>query len=451
MNTRYNKTPRELATGMITGDTKRDVYEVAGYPTSLSFNEFYSMFRRNAFAFAGVMRVVDKCWSSMPRVYDADPMAEGEKEPANTKFEREWNLLVEKGVLIALRGQYWRQRVGRYSGILVLAKDRTTSPDSKASPYGAQSVIAFRPAFENQLIPASFINDMSSAEFGNPETYNYRNDDAVDVDRQMQQKAITVHRSRVYVYSASADDGSIYGMSVLEPVFNDLLDLQKICAAGAEGHFKNAKQRIHIDVRDAALFGSMTKNENNNNKFKEKMKDFASGFDYELFTSGMDVKTIQSTLSDPTFPYNNSLTKLCAGLKIPKTVLIGFETGERSSDENAANFDETCNSYRINEINPQIKGFINFLIDNGYLSRPSNGIYIEWDDLTAQSDLEKLANAERMAAVNEKEFRSGNGPAFKTGEIRCAAGYEEEAEEDDEFDDGEMIDEEASDENSPAA
>ena len=86
--------------------------------------------------------------------------------------------------------------------------------------------------------------------------------------------------------------------------------------------------------------------------------------------------------------------------------------------------------------------FIDWMMEKRIL--PSSEYEIEWDDLLAASDEEKLKNAKEMTEINEKNFNSGGGAVFEAEEIREAAGYEpedlpeegEEIEEED-IDDGE--------------
>jgi hypothetical protein len=231
-------------------------------------------------------------------------------------------------------------------------------------------------------------------------------------------------KSRVYVFAEGADDGSIYGTPALESGFNDLMNLTKVGVAAAEGLFKNAKQRLHINIKDenvadAVLNGSEEKD------FEDTMRDFAAGFDAEFFTSGMEVATLQSSITDPTGASNIALQAFCTSVDIPKTVLIGFETGERSSTENSSTWDETNNSRRENVLTPMIVGFLKHLVNVNILPKPTNGIEVVWDDLGASSDQEKLSNAGSMADINQKNFSAGGSPVFEESEIREAAGYEE--------------------------
>ena len=47
------------------GDTKRPTaWSDYGYPRGLKFDDYWSMYKRNGIAYAGVVRHVEKTWSS---------------------------------------------------------------------------------------------------------------------------------------------------------------------------------------------------------------------------------------------------------------------------------------------------------------------------------------------------------------------------------------------------
>ncbi len=432
-----------LAYGQLKSDTKRDLWQVAGFPTDVDADMLYAKFRRSGFARAAIMRPVQKCWSTPPKIFDFD--GDGEAEATGTQFEKDVQYLIDKKKLMKwLYSLDYRQRVGRYGGIIIVAKEIDGDKKNGSDPIqvaGVKNILSFKPAFEQQIIEGEIDNSIQSTGFGNPLSYSYN--PSASATHQTQVSDMTVlDRTRVFTFGEGADDGSIYGTPALEAGFNDLLNLEKVGVAAAEGLYKNAKQRLHINVKDEHVASAML-NSDEQGAFDETMKDFAAGFDAEFFTSGMEVATLQSALQDPTGAANVALQAFCASVDIPKTVLIGFETGERSSSENKNSWDEMCASRRENVLSDMIESFLEHLVSIGALTPPKNGIKIVWDDLMAASDEEKLNNAGSMTTVNKTSFDAGNGAIFTDEEIRKAAGYEP-LEDDlfDEDDEGEMTDDE---------
>ena len=71
---------------------------------------------------------------------------------------------------------------------------------------------------------------------GEPKMYEF-NEAAVETDNP-NKRSLRIHPDRVLIWS---DDGTVNGRSLLEPGYNDLIDLEKIKGAGGEGFWKNAK------------------------------------------------------------------------------------------------------------------------------------------------------------------------------------------------------------------
>lgn len=402
-------------------NSKRNTWQVGGLPNTLRFEDFFNMYRRNGLARAGVMIPIETCWQTMPCIKDGEADKENE-----TQFEKDLKVLIEEHDLFnKLIGLDRRQRVGRYGGIVIISKQ--ANENSAIEPLEAvniNSLLRLIPVFESQIDVTETINDITSKNFGNPKSYNFQSN-AVGA-RNNASFGINLHPSRVYAFGEGADDGSIYGVPALEAAFNSLLDWEKIRISSAEGYFKNAKQRLSLNINDETT-ASQFNNQQNQKAFDAKIKSFGYGWDTALITSGMDVTALQSSITDPTGSSNLCLQEICAGLSMPKTKLIGFEQGERSSVENNIGFDSNMKSRRTNTLTPMVKNFLWHLVDVGLLTRPDSGVIcVEWDDLLSDSDAEKLDGAIKMADINQRSFASGNGPVFTPEEIREKAGFEDE-------------------------
>ncbi len=409
-------------------NAKRDVWKVGGLPEQLSFADFYNMYRRGGFAKAGIMRPVERCWSTLPVI--SDGKRDDDAEP--TQFEKDVKYLIEHHELFErLIGLDYRQRVGRYGGIVLIAKQRgangTISATSKLEGLGVKSIVKLMPVFESQIVVNSDNQDIMSPDFGNPEFYDFRSD-ALGA-RNDANASYNLHPSRVFACGEGADDGSIYGVPFLEAAYNPLLDWEKVRVASAEGLYKNAKQRINVSINDDETAMAYL-DEDTKDQFTQSVNDFGDGWDSALLTAGMDVKTLQSSIQDPTGNANLILQELVAAMGIPKTILIGFETGERSSTENSKVYNTDMMSRRNNFLSKMIKSFLQQLIDTKLLTPPTSGeINVEWDDLLASSDDEKLNNSDKMVTINQKSFQSGSGQIFTDEEIREIAGFDQNTDE----------------------
>ena len=120
----------------------------------------------------------------------------------------------------------------------------------------------------------------------------------------------------------------------------------------------------------------------------------------------------------------NALNDVAAASKIPATILIGQQTGRLASSEDSRHFLSMVNSRRENFMTEMINSVINWLMTTGIL--PASKFTVEWDDLLASSDTERLSNSDSMASTNEKQFKSAGDIPFSGSEIREAAGFDPE-------------------------
>lgn len=423
-----------LTAGYHAADTKRDVWEAVGYPKQIDFDKHWSMANRQGVAKAGIHRIVNKCWQDSPTISDG----EYEEGRQMTPFERDVEELINKHRLFQrLKGLDWRNRIGRYSGIIPIVKERSqNSPDKPISMLGGvASIIKLVPVFESQIEASEDkIRDFNSVNFGNPEYFNFRDD--VPGDRNPNNSPqVELHPSRLFVFAEGADDGSIYGVPANEAGFNSLLDMEKSRGSGAEGLYKNAKQRTVYNVKDgqtAQQFNNPAKQKNGKTareQLDETVDDFDSGNSASVMLYGMEASTLQATIADPTHPWTIALNDYCASIECPATILIGQQTGRLASDEDQKDWALTAQSRCNNVLTPMITDFLSYLIDIGAIAKPTREIVVTWPDFIEPAPSEKLDTANKMADINKKAFDSGRGqPVFTDEEVRDAAGYDTQTE-----------------------
>lgn len=411
-------------------DQKRDVWGVAGYPDKVNFDMHWNMQARFGIASAGIYRIVDKCWANPPTITDGEP---DDKRPL-TPFEQDLKILIDKYSLFSrLKGVDWRQRVGRYAGIIPIVREqiKTNPSEPLNNLLGINALIKLVPVHESEIdvTDIGLNDDLTSEEFGNPIHYNFRQQ--VNGDRNpVTNNQFIIHPTRVFVTAEGADNGSIFGIPANEAGFNDLLDMEKVRAAGAEGLFKNSKQRVVYNVDDAQVAGVLTSDQEKRQQWNESNDDFHSGFDASQMLYGMKAETLQSTIADPTAPFTIALNSYCAHMNIPATILIGQQTGRLASDEDQTEWALAAQSRCDNYLTPQVvKAFLAYLVDRGLMNPPVNEVTVTWPDFLEPSKSDKIALAKSMEETNELRYKSGRAaPIYSDEEIREAAGHEPEEE-----------------------
>lgn len=409
-------------------DTLHNIFLDFGYPQTISFSQFWNMYRRFGIAKNVADLPVDSGWMTPPMVV------------GNEQFNRELERLVsQQDLWKRVKGLDNRQRVGRYAGLFMRVRDnKHPSQPIDGKLGGLGSLVQMVPLYEGQLEVLTTEDDPTKDNYGQPTMYQF-NGGAAGNRNEKVKSSFNIHPSRIIIAAEESDNGSIQGVSCLEACFNSLMDLRKIIGAGGEGFYRNAAQSIVFNLKDAA---SAKNNKALLDAFNDQYDDFSRNRQRRaMWTPGMDATTLESSLADPKNHFMNALNDVAAASKIPATILIGQQTGRLASGEDSRHFLSMVNSRRENFMTEVISDVIDWMIRFGIL--PASAFTVEWDDLLARSDEEKLDNADKMASINEKAFKSGAGIPFTEDEIREAAGFEVEEMPDDGgegLDDGDLDD-----------
>lgn len=399
-------------------DQKHDNYYDFGYPDHLTFHHYHRMYKRNGFARAGVTHAINKTWREYPDI--AESTTEPHDETTNERNVRE--MFDRVNLWQRLREVDERSRVGDYAGVVLrFADGKALDQPVDRVPGGVEGLVDVIPAWEGQLEPASYDTDPMSTRYGQPTMYLF-NESAVDPDDR-KTRAARVHPDRVHVWSR---DGSIYGNSVLEAGFNDLITLEKIIGSGGEGFWKNAKSapvlNMDKDANPASLAAMLGVDVSDiADKLDEVVAGWQKGFDQLLMFQGMEAKTLGVDLPQPAEFVLAPLQSFAASINEPLKILVGSQSGERASTEDAKEWDSTIMSRRENYVKPNIRRLIERLVQFGVMPRVD--WVIDWTDLTEDSMDEKIARADKMADVNRKLLGTGER-AFTGDEIREVVGLE---------------------------
>lgn len=388
-------------------DTMHNIYEDFGYPQSLEFTQFLNMYRRFGVAKAVVDILVDLTWVDAPQIKsDSESFINAfEKLADKTKL---WN---------RMKGLDKRQRVGRYAGLYVQARDGKPPNEELRSLNGVDSIVNLTPMYEGQLTVATIDNNPMSDTFGHPTMYDFNSSNTGNRNEELK-ASFQIHPSRIIMAAEGADDGSIYGISSLECIYNDLMDLRKITGAGGEGYYQNTRNAPVFSADDDFT------DEENEEALAEAIDDWLAKHRKRLVLKGIEAKYPNIQLSDPKEFYQNSLNNIAAGSGIPAAFLVGQQTGRLASDKDSRHLMTIAQSRRDNFLTLLVQSFVDWCIDHNVI--PGDEYEICWGDLLTLSSTEKVDVIEKMSAINEKQFRAGGQPVFSEEEMREYAGYSTE-------------------------
>lgn len=401
--------------------TKHNHYRDFGYPETLSFLNIYGMYRRNGLAYAGVEKTILKTWQTYPWLLEAQP--EDKKGSARKESTIEADIrqrFSDLRVWQHLSETDRRSMVGNYAGaILRLADSKEFKEPVDTVPGGLDGLVEVIPAWEGQLTVSEWDTDQRSETYGQPKMYQF-NEAAIGNERQ-QPRSFVVHPDRVIIWSK---DGTVHGRSALEPGYNDLIDLEKIKGAGGEGFWKNAKSAPVFEVDKEARIEEMAKAMGVTvaglaDAMDAQVADWQKGFDQLLMLQGMQAKTLGITLPSPEHFWAAPLQSFAASMNIPLKILVGNQTGERASSEDAEDWAQTNMSRRTEQVVPNIMAFVNRL--ELFSIIPERDWSLDWSDLTEASMVDKIERADKMAGINQK---SAGEIVFTGDEIRATVDLE---------------------------
>ena len=152
-----------------------------------------------------------------------------------------------------------------------------------------------------------------------------------------------------------------------------------------------------------------------------QVNDWQKGFDSLLMLQGMEAKTLGVTLPQPAEFVNVALQSFASSWGIPIKILVGMQTGERASQEDAKEWAKTCMARRNGSIVPNIMQLIRRLERFGVMAEKPWSI--DWADLTESDMSEKIDRATKMADINVKNVQAGGIElTFTEDEIRETIG-----------------------------
>lgn len=395
------------------GSPKHNFARDFGYPDDVNFASAYAMYCRNGLARAGCRKTAEKTWRDNPEIVFGGEGAE-QIDDLTRAFERLrfWQCVSRADL---------RSLVGGYSGIILRIADNGRFIDPVKTSEGLDGLVEIIPAWAGQLEVSEWDDDETSPTYGQPRMFQFNE---AAVGSQKRPRSFQLHPHRVVVWS---EDGTVDARSALEPGYNALLDMEKISGAGGEGFWKNAKSAPVLEIDPKARLTDMAKAMGTDedklvDAMNDQVEDWQKGFDQLLMLQGMQAKTLGVNLPSPEHFFAVSLQFFAASMSMPLKILVGTQTGERASSEDAKDWAQTINSRRQNETLPNIMQLIGHLTRIGIMD--DRDWTARWSDLTEAGPAERIENAKGMTEVNRNADQANDMPVFSVEEVRLAAGYD---------------------------
>lgn len=379
----------------------RNLYDVLGYNKELTFVDFLAQYVRHGIAKAIINRPIQRTWKGDILIIESDDDKDTPLETAWITLENELKIKSKFIRLDKLTG------LGTY-GVLLLGFSDVKDPLEFKTPVmkaAGLKLLYVKPYSQNDATIMEYVSDVTDPRYGLPLTYNVR----VGTADGSIQSTIQVHYSRVIHIVDEPLESEIMSASRLEVVYNNLKDLEKIVGGSAEMFWKGARPGYQANVQDGYTFSEAEKV-----KLQDQFDEFEHNLRRILQLKGIDVKSLDTQITDPKSHVDIQLMMISAVTNIPVRILIGSERGELSSGQDADEWNSHIISRREEFAEPVIiRPFVDRLIDLGILPPSKNKTAIkkytvQWEDLFAQSDKDK-ADVGKVRAEALKSYASTPG------------------------------------------
>lgn len=407
-----------LVTTGLGGGKRPTAWAQYDYPNEPTFAQYLQAYERNGAAHGAVHKLLSKCWESLPRV-----KAPGDGEPG--QLERAIEALFKAAkVWPALRDLDRRNMVGRYAGLIYRLADN--KPLREPADRAAK-LVEVVPVYEDQLRVVAWHADSASDLYGKPAMFQYRSQPVNSVDTQgMPMEWVDVHPSRVQIMAEGSVGDMFSGVPFLKAGYNDLVDIEKITGGSAESYLKNSARVLSFEYDKDAIVNAYDVDGTAIDvkvAHKEQTDKLNASIDSSIVMQGGKASVLQTSISDPTGPFQVAANKFAASVGLPFTILFGQQTGRLASGEDRQELAARGMERRVNELTPLIEEFVSRMQGFGLL--PPGEFVVEWPDLLAPSDKDKLENLKALTAAMRDAVGAGVPELFTAEELRRAAGYDQ--------------------------
>lgn len=404
MSTLLNRMALGSSVGTQSYNGDRDIYNALGYKNTISFDDCLARYYRQDMAKAVIDRPVNASWKGEITVLE-------NTKSKKTKFEKQWHELYTK---LKLKSVFVRADkltgLGRYSVILLGLNDVTSKKGFENKAKKGSKLVYVKPLSEKSATIEEWETNQNSPRYGLPKMYkvtlNKENLKGQSGTRTLNKatsnfdNTLLVHYSRIIHITEDILEDEVYGLPSLDVVFNRLMDLDKLVGGDAEMFWRGARPGYTGEVKpDYEMTPEMREDLNN------QIKEFEHNLKRVLVNEGVDYKSLEQQIADPTSHVDVQVQMISAVKGIPKRILIGSERGELSSAQDKQEWDSYVASRREEKNEPCIlRPFIDHMIEYRIIEAPKNNDYIiVWDKLFSLSDKEKVELGKNRA-IALKEY-----------------------------------------------
>ncbi|MFP4018233.1 MAG: anti-CBASS protein Acb1 family protein [Bacteroidales bacterium] len=378
----------------------RNIYDALGYPRDekLDFSDYYGKYKRLDIAKAVIDKPVNATWRGGVKIKE---FGEEQKE---TDFEQAYEQLNKK---LNLKG--WFSRLDKLTGlghfgILLLGFNDVQKDEDFKKPVKTDNVkLLYVKAFgENSVEIDEWEGDPTNPRYSMPKYY-----DITVYGPEETSQEIKVHHSRIIHVVDGALQSDTYGQPRLEPLYNRLMDLEKLVGGDAEMFWRGA--RPGYAGKEAEGYELTPKQRE---EMQKELREYEHNQRRFIVTKGLELQSLQQQVADPSGHVDVQIQMISAETGIPKRILVGSERGELASTEDRTQWLSEIKTRREEFAEEKIiRPFVDACLKYGVLPAPNSGEYnVVWEDLFAPSNKEKAEIGSTRAEALYNWTRNPLGP-----------------------------------------
>lgn len=389
----------QLGTQSYGGD--RNITTALGYIPTLKFTDYLARYFRQDIAKAVIDRPVKASWKGDIEVIE-------NTKSKQTKFEKQWKKLYFK---LGLKGIFMRADkltgLGSYSVLLLGLDDIKTRKGFENKVRKGAKLLYVKPFSEQSAVIDKWEMNERSSRYGKPLYYKIStSSQGLAPTSARATKSVTfgvdlvVHYTRVVHLTEDILEDDIHGLPRLQAVFNRLMDLEKLIGGDAEMFWRGARPGYTGSVKPDYEMTTTMKDD-----LESQIEEFEHNLKRVLVNEGIDYKSLEQQIADPTSHVDVQVQMISAVTGIPKRILVGSERGELSSAQDKQEWISYVTSRREEQNEPGIlRPFIDHLIEYKIITAPkADDYFVVWDKLFSLSDKEKVELGKNRA-IALKEY-----------------------------------------------
>lgn len=408
-------------------DDRRDLKKECGYPESVTAEELHRLYDEEPYAARIVELWPKESWKNPPTVY------EDENAEVVTPFEEAWDALgqavrTERSYHVEEEGSaVWDylyradvvSGIGSY-GIILLGLNDGKLLSEPAEPFADDPTpddvidrLKYLRIFPESLAPVSSLEtDPNSPRYGQPKSYSVTFSDPSEFPTGgavvgLGSTTSEVHWTRVIhiadIWHLASSCDWFARPRMKTPLF-PLLDIQKIRGCSGEGFWRAVVSLLSLETHPQ-LGGDV---DINRTQVRQELEKFYGGMQRDLITSGMSVKTLTPTVTDPTPFIAANVKAICVLMNVPVPVFEGYEIGEQASENNDDTWNDRVAGRNHQYVTPRvIVPFADRLISLRVLPEPEEGYRVAWPDNSTPSKVEESTVASQKTAAMAQYVSGG--------------------------------------------